>query len=73
MSINILVSLLNYFVSSEKELRYKAQQELLDAKLRLNIPAVPLSAAQKEQLAKLQPKDKSAALDPAEACMFIYL
>ncbi|KAF8358136.1 prp-3, partial [Pristionchus pacificus] len=55
----------------EKELRYKAQQELLDAKLRLNIPAVPLSAAQKEQLAKLQPKDKSAALDPAEALSYM--
>ncbi|GMS89013.1 hypothetical protein PENTCL1PPCAC_30846 [Pristionchus entomophagus] len=57
----------------EKELRYKAQQEILDAKLRLNIPAVPLSAAQKEQLAKLQPKDRSAALDPAEALTYMNL
>ncbi|GMR41899.1 hypothetical protein PMAYCL1PPCAC_12094, partial [Pristionchus mayeri] len=57
----------------EKELRYKAQQEILDAKLRLNIPSVPLSAAQKEQLQKLQPKDRSAALDPAEAMTYMNL
>ncbi|GMT18622.1 hypothetical protein PFISCL1PPCAC_9919, partial [Pristionchus fissidentatus] len=58
---------------TQKELRYKAQQEIADAKQRLNIPTAPMSAAQKEQLALLRPKDRSAALDPAEALTYMNL